>query len=247
MLQLEKDFEICKIVPHWGEFFDSAIKDPMVLFRDWESKSTFLKFDTKELRNELIDKLDRCFVKTIVQTDDTACHEYKCDIMIGEGQVCNHIAKSHGSLPLHQISSHLPNHGLRSTAKLVVVTNQCPLCSLVFSDILSTQHHVTNSLNRHRCIADKGYKQMRVLEPATLKCPFSRVLINDEAPMCNFEAQHLSQLQAHICEHLGMEHVVGHEIGLSCTETQTSRASEVGKRVIARIAAGSRTSDKLVF
>ena len=123
---------------------------------------------------------------------------YECDLLLESGCKCDARFATYKSLRAHQMKS----HGVRNTARLAIVTNQCPVCSSTFKSEACAKQHLQCAMVHHRCYADRSAVQIPVRQPAELTCPFCHI---DPLPR-------LAQLQRHICQRLPLS--ISHHIDL---------------------------------
>ena len=93
---------------------------------------------------------------------------YECDLLLEMGCKCDARFATYKGLRTHQIKS----HGIRNTARLAIVTNQCPICSSTFKSEACAKQHLQYAMVHHRCYAGRSSVEIPVRQPADLTCPF---------------------------------------------------------------------------
>jgi len=102
---------------------------------------------------------------------------------------CQHCNREFASEELLQ--RHLSRKGANADQwRRLVVCNQCAWCQQVFSNVLYTRNHVQRW--QGHCVArqTRAPNQPELVPPSHLQCP-----------CCDFAAETLDSLQAHICTH----------------------------------------------
>jgi len=171
--------------------------DPVECFLNHELKQEILNCDLLELREIWIRNMTNVFAHSRRGDADSPGHEFKCDV-----PDCSFVTSSHAKLIHHLVSSKAEGHNQRNMLNFLTPTNQCIFCSTVFSDIITTQHHVAKSFENNRCKADCSYKFSKPKDPESLKCPWSTIQNIEGETICEFEASHLKELHMHIADHL---------------------------------------------
>ena len=101
---------------------------------------------------------------------------------------CGVSFSSNRALKTHQRKKHL-THQPQSVLYTSVVTNQCPVCSMVLADRLTAQHHLVNAVRTKRCRPNLNKFHHPLIVPTELKCPFQ---------LCSESFSQLKHLQTHI-------------------------------------------------
>ena len=103
--------------------------------------------------------------------------------------VCGATFASNRALKIHEKRKH-QIFEQKSVIYQCVITNQCPICSVVLADRSTAQHHVVAAIQKGRCHKHRNMLQYPILEPKNLQCPIA---------LCAQKFQTLRQLQTHIC------------------------------------------------
>ena len=142
----------------------------MSVFNDMEICEQIMKVDTRGLRATLLDKLEQVFVGRGGGRGgiDEPANQFVCQIRDSNNMICGYKAASSGALQRHQICSAKENHMCRPIVNLATITNQCCLCSSLFADRVTAQHHLSNALARGVCKADSNYRKTNSTRKSTL-------------------------------------------------------------------------------
>ena len=177
--QLVDDIRLLNCMEGWIDISETVRQEPVSVFNNIEICEQILKVDTRGLRATLLDKLEYVFVGRgggKCGTDEPA-DKFVCQIRDSNGVACGFEAASEAALQRHQISSGKENHMCRSIVHIITITNQCCLCSSVFADRVTAQHHLSNSLTKGVCKADNNYRKINSMRKSTL-CVRSRVFVS---------------------------------------------------------------------
>ena len=210
-----------------SSLLEKIIENPLCIFKG-DVRTWFLELDFTELRSRCLHELQLSgvYCKYRGNGDDAPSHIIRCDIFI-DGKQCDYVCSCKAELVHHQVKSSLPGHTLRSEINRLVITNQCPFCSTIFADVMTTQHHLRGSYIRGYCRADLSYKTVCPKQPLSLKCPWSQILDQHAEPACDYEADHLKQLHLHVTKHVDWSPDIHFMYYESCTSTCTRSVSLV--------------------
>ena len=112
-----------------------------------------------------------------------------CDCTLDNGVVCGARFATLQQLAMHVRKTKSGNHGRVPEHYRAVVTNQCPWCRMVYSNIRNARIHVKSSLQHKVC---QGRGSPNVFEP---KIP------SLECPICHVAFESLDMLHDHITLH----------------------------------------------
>ncbi len=145
------------IYQHW-------IVDPLSLMQNAELCAYLRQVDLNEIRAVLWHgkiKWD------LPPPDETEEHiEWNCD-------ACNFSFTSRRAQGTHLwfSKSEFGKHGFRAAGQVFTVTDQCPLRAGTFSSVRAAVHHVTSSITRGTCHADKSVYNVDPAPPKSFECP----------------------------------------------------------------------------
>ena len=114
----------------------------------------------------------------------------RCDWIGADGAQCGYTAQSTTALSTHRHRL----HGVRITARQIVVCNQCPWCRRIFASVEIAKRHAHARVKKGHCPRQGGnaagmVEQLR--PPPTFRCP-----------VCPHEAVDLETLQTHVVGHV---------------------------------------------
>ncbi len=96
-------------------------------------------------------------------------------------------------------------HRQRNLSDSVVITNRCPVCLVVFSDVKGARRHVQRTLERGFCYSKGVRTYHKLIVPRTLACPVCAT---------GTEFSNLEDLQSHIRFHIPASASQGEELEL---------------------------------
>ena len=117
---------------------------------------------------------------------------YACNAALSSGQQCSVSFATQSALACHQRKA----HGRTWPCRQCIVSNQCPWCKRLFSDIPATKAHAQRRQRLGGCPVTRGRQQMmlQLIFPARLNCQ-----------ICEYVAATFDSLQEHMCGHFGSE------------------------------------------
>ena len=173
--QFGHDIAACEPLDDMIFVCESVSPSLIELIESCEVRESFIAFDTKTLKaHELsnvispwsnhVDAIDNLHVEEAAKDEF-----FKCDLIDGQGHVCEQSFYTHRQLVMHQQMSK-KHIGQTFHLRQYVPTNQCVFCETVLSSRMAAFNHVRNAMKSGCCPVNRSYLPVPLQQMNDIYC-----------------------------------------------------------------------------